>query len=98
MSNTSTADQQQAIRHGGHNVLVSASAGSGKTSVLVQRVIEKILKGTDVDKLLVVTFTDAAAKEMRERIQKAINEQIRVETNADQRLHFGITINKVKYG
>lgn len=96
MSNTSfTADQQQAIRHGGHNVLVSASAGSGKTSVLVQRVIEKILKGTDVDKLLVVTFTDAAAKEMRERIQKAINEQIRVETNADQRLHLVSQLTKL---
>ncbi|AMV60549.1 ATP-dependent nuclease, subunit A [Pediococcus damnosus] len=82
-----TKDQQQAISHSGHNVLVSASAGSGKTSLLVQRVIKKILGGTDVDKLLVVTFTDAAAKEMHDRIQGAINDQIRIEKDAGQRHH-----------
>ncbi|MEJ1299064.1 UvrD-helicase domain-containing protein [Latilactobacillus sakei] len=55
-----TPSQQAAVDHDGHDILVSASAGSGKTSVLVARVIQKILKGTDVDTLLVVTFTEAA--------------------------------------
>ncbi|WPC16836.1 helicase-exonuclease AddAB subunit AddA [Pediococcus inopinatus] len=90
-----TPDQERAINHSGHNVLVSASAGSGKTSVLVQRVIKKILNGTDVDKLLVVTFTEAAAKEMHDRIQNAINDQIRVEKEADQRRHLIAQLTKL---
>src|SRR5574344_627460 len=77
-----TESQQDAInaRHG--SVLVSAAAGSGKTAVLVQRVIERITdqtNPTDADKLLVVTFTRAAAAEMRERIQKALNALIRLD-------------------
>ncbi|WP_412989281.1 helicase-exonuclease AddAB subunit AddA [Pediococcus siamensis] len=96
MSKTNfTPDQQRAISHSGHNVLVSASAGSGKTSVLVERVIQKILNGTDVDKLLVVTFTDAAAKEMRDRIQAAINKQIRIETQTEQRRHLVAQLTKL---
>lgn len=96
MSKTSfTPDQQHAISHGGHNVLVSASAGSGKTSVLVERVIQKVLQGTDVDKLLVVTFTDAAAKEMRDRIQTAINQQIRVEKDSEQQRHLISQLTKL---
>lgn len=90
-----TDDQRHAIYHDGHNVLVSASAGSGKTSVLVQRVIEKILNGTDVDKLLVVTFTEAAAKEMHDRIQKAINDQIRVKKEPAQRQHLFSQLTKL---
>ena len=51
--------------------------GSGKTAVLVERIIEKILKdGIDIDKLLVVTFTNAAASEMRERVLEAIYKKI----------------------
>lgn len=69
-----TPSQQAAVDHDGHDILVSASAGSGKTSVLVARVIQKILKGTDVDTLLVVTFTEAAATEMRQRIQAALRD------------------------
>lgn len=69
-----TPTQQAAVAHSGHDILVSASAGSGKTTVLVERVIQKILKGTNVDELLVVTFTEAAASEMRQRIQTALRE------------------------
>lgn len=70
-----TPTQQAAVDHAGYDILVSASAGSGKTTVLVERVIQKILNGTDVDSLLVVTFTEAAASEMRQRIQTALRKK-----------------------
>ena len=69
-----TKNQQDAIICDG-GVLVTASAGSGKTSVLVERVMDKILKkGVPIDRLLIVTFTNAAAAEMRERIEKSLAE------------------------
>ena len=71
-----TADQEKAIYTdtGNGNILVSAAAGSGKTAVLVERVLQKILSGkSSVDKLLIVTFTEAAAAEMRERIIKSLS-------------------------
>ena len=59
------------------NVLVSASAGSGKTRVLVDRVINKLIRDqVNIDEMLIVTFTKAAAKEMRDRIQTALHEQL----------------------
>ena len=68
-----TKEQKQAIYEKGSNILVAAAAGSGKTAVLVERIINKIInENTDIDRLLVVTFTNAAASEMRERILKAI--------------------------
>lgn len=69
--------QLKAIEERGKNLLVAAAAGSGKTSVLVERIIRRILQGeTDVDRLLVVTFTNAAAAEMRERIEAALAQEI----------------------
>ncbi|EJO5348335.1 helicase-exonuclease AddAB subunit AddA [Clostridium botulinum] len=77
MSNTKWTDEQrQAIFTKNCNLLVAAGAGAGKTAVLVERIIEKILdkeEPIDIDKLLVVTFTNAAAAEMRERIGDAIS-------------------------
>ena len=67
-----TKEQQQAIDMEGSNIIVSAGAGSGKTAVLTQRVIRKIEDGVDVNKLLVLTFTNEAASEMKNRIRKAI--------------------------
>lgn len=68
-----TKEQEDAIYKKDKNILVAAAAGSGKTAVLVERIIEKIVKdNVDIDKLLVVTFTNAAASEMRERILEAI--------------------------
>ena len=58
-----TDKQWQSVFDGGDNLLISASAGSGKTTVLVRRVIEKLKAGTDIDSLLIVTFTEAAARE-----------------------------------
>lgn len=71
-----TDEQLEAIQKTGTNLLISASAGSGKTMVLVNRIIEQIKNGTGIDELLVVTFTNAAAKEMKQRIQTAIQEEI----------------------
>ena len=68
-----TKEQSQAIYEKGSNILVAAAAGSGKTAVLVERIINKIInEKIDIDNLLVVTFTNAAASEMRERILNAI--------------------------
>ena len=72
-----TDEQKDAIYKKGNNILVAAAAGSGKTAVLVERIIQKILvDGVDIDKLLVVTFTNAAASEMRERILEAIYKKL----------------------
>ncbi|TVP89704.1 helicase-exonuclease AddAB subunit AddA [Alkalibacterium sp.] len=82
-----TDHQWQAVVDEGKNILVSASAGSGKTTVLVQRVIEKIKDYTDINELLVVTYTNAAAREMKERIQKAVQDQINRETDPHRKQH-----------
>lgn len=70
-----TDDQWKAIYQDHSNILVSAGAGSGKTAVLTQRVIRKIEDGVDINKLLVLTFTNEAAKEMKSRIRKAITKK-----------------------
>ena len=69
-----TIEQLQAINESGKNIIVSAGAGSGKTAVLTERVIEKIKNGCDIDSLLILTFTRAAANEMKERIRNKIKE------------------------
>ena len=74
---TFTADQKKAIETHGQNILVAAAAGSGKTRVLVERIISQVRSGTlSLDRGLVLTFTKAAASEMRERIEAALNEEI----------------------
>lgn len=74
-----TTEQQQVIDLRNRNLLVSAAAGSGKTAVLVERIIQKITEKEcpiDIDRLLIVTFTNAAAAEMRERIGAAIEKAL----------------------
>lgn len=74
-----TDAQWQAITERGHDVLVAAAAGSGKTAVLVERIIQKITDDehpVSIDDLLVVTFTKAAAAEMRERIGRALEQEV----------------------
>ncbi|MFC4403208.1 helicase-exonuclease AddAB subunit AddA [Gracilibacillus xinjiangensis] len=74
-----TKEQEEAIYQSGRNILVAAAAGSGKTAVLVERIIQKLLnkeKPVDIDQLLVVTFTNAAAQEMRNRIGEALEEAL----------------------
>ena len=80
-----TTPQQNAIEARDSNILVSAAAGSGKTAVLVERVIQLITDvnlNVDVDKLLIVTFTNAAAAEMKSRIAKALLKIIKENQNA----------------
>ncbi len=71
--NNLTPSQAKAINYEGNNILVSAGAGSGKTSVLKERVIRKLKDNVRVDKLIILTFTNAAANEMKSRIIEAIN-------------------------
>ena len=87
-----TDEQKQAIYEKGNNILVAAAAGSGKTAVLVERIINKIInENVDIDRLLVVTFTNSAASEMRERVLKAIYKKID-ENPADERLQRQVTL------
>lgn len=74
-----TPEQQRVIELHNSNILVSAAAGSGKTAVLVERIIRMICDGehpVDIDRLLIVTFTNAAAAEMRERIAAGITARL----------------------
>ena len=83
-----TEEQQKVIDLRDRNILVSAAAGSGKTAVLVERIIRRLTEEThpvDVDRLLIVTFTEAAAAEMKERIGAAIENKLR-ERPGDARL------------
>ena len=80
MSMTWTKDQQKVIDTRNTNLLVSAAAGSGKTAVLVERILSLITDAehpVDVDRLLITTFTKAAAGEMRERISRALTERLK---------------------
>ena len=73
-----TKEQQAVIDSRNSNLLVAAAAGSGKTAVLVERIIQMITdreNPIDIDKLLVVTFTNAAASEMRERIGNKLKKE-----------------------
>lgn len=75
-----TREQSRVIESRGKNLLVSAAAGSGKTAVLVERIIRMVTEGENpagIDELLVMTFTNAAAAEMRERIAAAIEQRLR---------------------
>ena len=87
-----TKEQSQAIHENGSNILVAAAAGSGKTAVLVERIINKIInEKIDIDRLLVVTFTNAAAAEMRERVLEAIYKKLD-ETPENENLQRQITL------
>ncbi len=82
-----TDNQLKAINDRGHNLLVSAAAGSGKTAVLVERIIQLIMRDKiDIDRLLIVTFTHAAAGEMRERISAAIMAELQKENLNQEQL------------
>ena len=72
---TWTKEQLDAINFDKSNIIVSAGAGSGKTAVLSERVIRKIKDGVHINELLILTFTNAAAKEMKERIRKKLKKE-----------------------
>ena len=70
-------EQEEAIKTSGKDILVSASAGSGKTAVLVERVIQKVLNQTPITDLLIITFTKAAASEMKEKIKARLAKAVK---------------------
>ena len=77
MSNHLNPDQQAAVSARGQNILVFASAGGGKTTVLVQRLLERIVKDrVDLSAIAAMTFTEAAAANMQKRLQKALSEAL----------------------
>ncbi len=78
-----TNEQKDAIYKEGSNIIVSAGAGSGKTAVLSERVLEKLKKGINIKELLILTFTEAAAGEMKERIRKKIASDATLRHNLD---------------
>ncbi len=92
-----TENQKDAINSRDGSVLVSAAAGSGKTAVLVERVIQRITdkkKPTDIDKMLIVTFTNAAADEMKLRINERLYQLIKNETNNNNLKRQQILLNR----
>ncbi|WP_125583220.1 helicase-exonuclease AddAB subunit AddA [Levilactobacillus cerevisiae] len=91
-----TPSQHDAIYQTGNNLLVSASAGSGKTRVLVQRVIEHLKAGMGIDHILIVTFTKAAAAEMRERIQTSLRAELTAsQGNSEQQQFYLRQLNQL---
>lgn len=82
-----TKEQEEAIKRSGENIIVSAGAGSGKTAVLTARVVDKLKQGIHIEELLIMTFTSAAAEEMKTRIReelKKLPELSRELINLDQ--------------
>ena len=71
-----TASQRSVVDDRGGNLLVSAAAGSGKTRVLVERLMGYVEQGEDIDRFLVITFTNAAAAELRQRIAAGIHQRL----------------------
>ena len=79
-----TREQSEAIEARGENILVAAGAGAGKTSTLVERVVKLLLENfCEVDELLIMTFTNAAALEMRSRIQAALTKRLETELDGE---------------
>lgn len=91
-----TEDQKQAIDRTDSNILVNAAAGSGKTAVLVERILRIVtdpIRPVDVDRLLVVTFTRAAAAEMKDRIGKALEARLQKEPENEHLQKQGILLH-----
>ncbi len=99
MGVTYTKEQQQVIDLRGRNILVSAAAGSGKTAVLVERIIKRLTKDENpinVDELLIVTYTEAAASEMKERIHSAIEKALEEEPENEHLQHQATLIHQAR--
>jgi len=83
-----TREQQAAVDARGENLLIAAAAGAGKTRVLTERVVKLLEENScQVDELLIMTFTNAAAQEMRSRIQDALTKRLETELDADMQTH-----------
>lgn len=87
-----TPEQLTAIYSNGINILVSASAGSGKTFVMVQRILDMISRGIAIDQLFISTFTVKAAGELKERLEKGLTEKLGAATTDEERQHYSAQI------
>ena len=84
-----TAEQIQAIYSSGKNILVSASAGSGKTFVMAERILDQLARGIEIRQLFISTFTVKAATELKERLEKKISQQIQETQDLELKKHLG---------
>ena len=84
-----TAEQIEAIYTAGQNILVSASAGSGKTFVMAERILDQLARGVEISQLFISTFTVKAATELKERLEKKIGQQIQETDDVDLKQHLG---------
>lgn len=84
-----TAEQIQAIYSSGQNILVSASAGSGKTFVMAERILDQLTRGVEIRQLFISTFTVKAATELKERLEKKISQQIQETQDLELKKHLG---------
>ena len=84
-----TAEQIQAIYSSGQNILVSASAGSGKTFVMAERILDQLARGVEIRQLFISTFTVNAATELKERLEKKISQQIQETQDLELKKHLG---------
>ena len=84
-----TAEQIEAIYTAGQNILVSASAGSGKTFVMAERILDQLARGVEISQLFISTFTVKAATELKERLEKKISQQIQASNDVDLKPHLG---------
>lgn len=84
-----TAEQIEAIYTAGQNILVSASAGSGKTFVMAERILDQLARGVEISQLFISTFTVKAATELKERLEKKISQQIQETDDVDLKQHLG---------
>ena len=84
-----TAEQIEAIYTAGQNILVSASAGSGKTFVMAERILDQLALGVEISQLFISTFTVKAATELKERLEKKISQQIQETDDVDLKQHLG---------
>ncbi|MTO65133.1 AAA family ATPase, partial [Turicibacter sanguinis] len=86
-------EQWEAIYRKGEDLLISAGAGSGKTAVLVERMIQKIIQEKlNIDELLVMTFTEAAAAEMKQRMRSRIQDELEKQPYNE---HLKVQLNKI---
>ena len=83
-----TSEQELAINESGKNIIVSAGAGSGKTAVLTERVIRKLKNGVSIKNMLILTFTNNAAHEMKDRIRRAIKKEAISNENLKKELDY----------
>lgn len=84
-----TVEQIEAIYTAGQNILVSASAGSGKTFVMAERILDQLARGVEISQLFISTFTVKAATELKERLEKKISQQIQETDDVDLKQHLG---------